>query len=98
MAVRRFGECWLIGLITLSGVLAIAVTLTIGWRPFIGPKKRTLTSRTFERTPQRLERGRYIATDLSGCISFHSEHNWAAPGTPIVPGSEGSGTIQPETD
>ena len=98
MAVRRFGKWLLIGLITLAGVLAIAVTLTIGWRPFIGPKKRTLNGRTFERTPQRLERGRYIATALSGCIYCHSQHNWAAPGTPVVPGSEGSGSIQPETD
>ena len=29
MAVRRFGKWLLIGLITLAGVLAIAVTLTI---------------------------------------------------------------------
>jgi hypothetical protein len=92
------GKWLLIGGIVLAGVLAIAITLTIGWRPFVGPKARPLTSRTFERTPQRLERGRYIATALSGCLYCHSHHDWAAPGMPIVPGTEGAGEIQPETD
>ncbi len=94
----RLGNCLLIGVMVLAGVLAIAITLTIGWRPFIGPKARPLSRRTFERTPQRLERGRYIATALSGCLYCHSRHDWAAPGTPIVRGSEGAGDVQPETD
>src|SRR5664279_468982 len=92
------GKWLLIGGIVLAGVLAIAITLTIGWRPFVGPKARPLTSRTFERTPQRLERGRYIAMALSGCLYCHSGHDWAAPGSPLVPGTEGAGEIQPETD
>ncbi len=94
----RLGKWLLISVMALAGVLAIAVTLTIGWRPLIGPKARPLSSRTFQRTPQRLERGRYIATALSGCLYCHSHHDWAAPGTPIVPGTEGAGEIQPETD
>jgi hypothetical protein len=94
----QLGKWLLIGVIALAGVLVIAVTLTIGWRPFIGPKARPLSSRTFERTPQRVERGRYIATALSGCLYCHSHHDWAAPGTPIVPGTEGAGEVQPEAD
>jgi hypothetical protein len=94
----RLGKWLLVGVVALAGVLAIAITLTIGWRPFIGPKARPLTSRTFERTPQRLERGRYIVTALSGCLYCHSRHDWAAPGAPIVPGTEGAGAVQPEAD
>src|SRR5712692_402591 len=94
----RLGKWLLVGLAALAGVLAIAVTLTIGWCPLIGPKARPLSGRTFQRTPQRLERGRYIATALSGCLYCHSHHDWAAPGTPIVPGAEGAGEIQPEAD
>ena len=94
----RVGKWLLFALIAIVACVAIAVTFTIGWRPFIGPKARPLTSRTFERTPQRLERGRYIATARSGCIYCHSPHDWKAPGTPIIAGSEGSGDIQPETD
>jgi mono/diheme cytochrome c family protein len=94
----RVAKWLLFALIALIACVAIAVTFTIGWRPFIGPKARPLTSRTFEHTPQRLERGRYIATARSGCIYCHSPHDWKAPGTPIIVGSEGSGDIQPETD
>jgi len=81
---------------TFAAVIAIAITFTIGWRPFIGPRARPLTVRTFESTPQRIERGRYIVTALSGCLYCHSQHNWASPGTPIVAGTEGAGSIQPE--
>ncbi|HKM84880.1 MAG TPA: c-type cytochrome [Terriglobales bacterium] len=96
--MRRLGKWLLIGGVALAAVLAIAVTLTIGWRPFIGPKARPLTRRTFERTPQRLARGRYIATALSGCVYCHSPHDWSAPGTPIIPGSEGAGEVLPYND
>lgn len=96
--MRRLGKWLLIGGVALAAVLAIAVTLTIGWRPFIGPKARPLTHRTFERTPQRLARGRYIATALSGCVYCHSHHDWSAPGTPIIPGLEGAGEVLPFND
>ena len=45
-------------------VLAIIISLTIGWRPFIGPRARPLNNRTFERTPQRLARGQYLVENL----------------------------------
>jgi len=94
----RFGKWLLISVVCLAVLFAAAVTLTIGWRPFIGPKTRPLSTRTFERTPQRLERGRYIATALSGCIYCHSKHDWAGPGTLIMPGSEGAGEVLPYND
>jgi len=91
----RLGKWLLLGILALAVFLAAAITFTIGWRPFIGPKARPLTSRSFERTPQRLERGRYIATALSGCIYCHSPHQWNAPGDPIVAGMEGAGEELP---
>ena len=94
----RVGKWAFTGVIVVVVGLVIAITLTIGWRPFIGPKARPLTSRTFERTPQRLERGRYIATALSGCLYCHSSHAWTAPGHPIVAGTEGAGEVMPFTD
>jgi mono/diheme cytochrome c family protein len=91
----RLGKWLGVALISLVILLFIAITLTIGWRPFLGPKARALSNRTFERTPQRLERGRYIATALSGCSYCHTPHNWTAPGTPFVEGMEGAGEIMP---
>jgi hypothetical protein len=96
--LSRLGKGLLIGFIALFVLIAIGITFTVGWRPFIGPNTRPLTSRKFDRTPQRLERGRYIATALSGCIYCHSPHDWTAPGTPIVAGMEGAGEVEPYAD
>lgn len=96
--MNRFAKIFLTLILVLVGLAVVAITFTIGWRPFIGPKARPLTARTFDRTPQRLERGRYIATALSGCIYCHSQHDWNAPGTPYVPGMEGTGAVMPETN
>jgi mono/diheme cytochrome c family protein len=80
-------------LIVVAGVaLVIApITLTIGWRPFIGPKARALTSRKFESTPQRLERGRYLVTGAVGCVGCHSQHDWNTHGAPVIPGTAAGG-------
>jgi len=94
----RLSQWLLTAACALGLLLAVAINFTIGWRPFLGPKARSLTARTFERTAQRLERGRYIATALSGCIYCHSSHDWNAPGTPLLPGKEGSGEILPYAD
>src|SRR5215831_14855062 len=96
--MKRFARWFLILVCGLLILLAVAVTFTIGWRPFLGPKARPLTSRTFERTPQRLERGRYIANALSDCMGCHSPHDWAAPDVPALPGKEGAGELMPTTD
>jgi cytochrome c553 len=96
--MSRLGKGLLIGWTAMLALIAIGITLTIGWRPFIGPRARPLTDRKFEATPDRLERGRYIATALSGCIYCHSPHDWKAPGTPFVAGMEGAGDVQPYAD
>ena len=94
----RVGKWLVAGVLCVVVLLATAITFTIGWRPFIGPKVRPLTNRAYERTPQRLERGRYIATALSGCIYCHSPHEWKMPGHPIVAGKEGTGEVLPYAD
>jgi mono/diheme cytochrome c family protein len=94
----RLGKWILWGLLGLVVLLAIGITATIGWRPFIGPRTRALTDRKFEATPQRLERGKYIATALSGCVYCHSPHDWKAEGTPMIAGKEGSGEVEPYGD
>jgi len=96
--MTRLGKGLLIGWVALIVLLAVGITFTIGWRPFFGPAARPLTNRTFERTPQRLERGRYLATALSGCVYCHSPHEWTAPGTPMTAGREGGGEVEPYAD
>jgi mono/diheme cytochrome c family protein len=93
--MRTLAKWLLILACAIVFLLAAGITFTIGWRPFLGPKARPLASRTFERTPQRLERGRYIATALSGCIYCHSPHDWNASDHPLLPGKEGAGEVLP---
>ena len=58
---------------SLLTVMAIAVTLTVGWRPVVGAKSRPLMDRHFERTPERLARGKYLVEGVAACFDCHSE-------------------------
>ncbi len=44
-----------------------------------------------EITPERIERGRYLAHDLLGCIDCHSERDWTKYSGPLIEGTEGKG-------
>jgi len=93
--MTRLGKGLLFSFLALVIIIVGGITFTIGWRPFFGPKVRPLTDRKFESTPQRLERGKYLA---SGCIYCHSQHDWQGSGTPIIAGMEGAGEVEPYTD
>ncbi len=58
--------------VLLTG-LAVLITVTIGWRPVLGARSRPLTDRRFERTPQRLERGKYLVNSVALCFDCHSQ-------------------------
>lgn len=57
---------------------------------------RPLTDVRFERTPERVERGRYLATAAIGCVLCHSERDRSQPGAPPVAGREFAGAILAE--
>ncbi len=86
--MKKLSRILLISVAALCVVAAVAITFTIGWRPFIGPKKRALTNRQFERTPERLARGRYLVQGLLGCEDCHSPKDWTKRGAPVLPGME----------
>lgn len=44
-----------------------------------------------ERTPERIERGRYLANSVTVCIDCHSTRDWSRFSGPIVRGTEGKG-------
>jgi mono/diheme cytochrome c family protein len=80
-------------LIVILALLIVGITFTIGWRPFIGPRTRALTNRTFEATPARLERGRYMVNAVYGCVACHSERDQNTPGWPPLGDKLGAGTL-----
>lgn len=93
--MHRVGKIAAITILVLVGVATLAITLTIGWRPFLGPRARPLTDRKFDPTPERLARGRYLAVGLMGCLDCHSPHDWNAPGGPPIESMLGAGEVHP---
>lgn len=91
--MKRWKKIALIVVGCLIVLLATGIQFTIGWRPFIGPRKRALTNRQFERTPERLARGRYLVRGLLDCEACHSPKEWTKRGAPIVAGKELSGQV-----
>ncbi len=74
-------------------VIMAAIQFTVGWRPFIGPRKRQTTDKHFEGTPERLARGRYLTRGLLGCDFCHTPRDWSRHGAPEVPGKELAGQV-----
>lgn len=89
--MKRAGKILRIGLPVLLLAIIAGITLTIGWRPFIGPRKRATTDRKFERTPERLARGRYLTLGVLGCENCHSSKDWIRHGAPMITGMEFAG-------
>jgi mono/diheme cytochrome c family protein len=88
----RIVKIFLYFLLGLVVVLSIAITATIGWRPFIGPKARPLTDRKFESTPERLARGEML---FGACVGCHSPHDWKTHEPTVLPGMKGAGMVMP---
>jgi len=71
--VKKLMRRLLIVVSVLVVVAGVGLPAVVGIRPFIGPKARPLTNRTFERTQARLERGRYLVTSAqTPCLMCHS--------------------------
>lgn len=92
--MKKLGKILLVCIIV---VVPIAITFTIGWRPFLGPRRRATTNAQFDRTPERLARGRYLVQGLLGCETCHSPKDWSQHGGPNLPGKELAGQVLPLT-
>src|SRR2546427_7544851 len=95
---RRWEKFAGITLLIIVTLIVAGITFTIGWRPFIGAKKRALTDRKFAATPQRLARGKYLVDGVMGCFGCHTDQDWSKPGAPPVAGREGSGHVWSDQD
>jgi cytochrome c553 len=89
--MRKLG----IVLLILVVVLAVAITFTIGWRPILGPRMRATTSRTFDRTPERLARGKYLFEAVAICTDCHTPHDNTSAAWPLLRDKEGAGQAFP---
>jgi mono/diheme cytochrome c family protein len=82
----------------IAYVVALVLTCTLRASAQSAPAPiaelaRPLTNRTFERTPARLARGRYLTEGVLQCFICHSDRDWNAPGAPPAPGLKGAGHV-----
>jgi mono/diheme cytochrome c family protein len=61
----------------------------------LGPASRTTVQAPakFDRTPVRLERGKYLTEGILQCFICHSDRDWSAPGAPPVVRLKGAGHV-----
>jgi mono/diheme cytochrome c family protein len=72
---KRVAKAGGYGAAVLVVLLAVGVTMTVGWRPVLGPRARAVTARRFEPTAARLERGRYLTEHVAACFACHSQYD-----------------------
>ncbi len=70
---------WLIGVV---GLLALIVIAGLVFFELILPRQQPAADITVELTPERIERGRYLAVNVLQCVDCHSERDWTLYGGP----------------
>jgi hypothetical protein len=87
MGMALWKKLVLVAAAVLVIAAVVAVQAVVGWRAvLLGPEARQLTDRTFEATPERLERGFYLVNSVHACVACHSERDWDVLGAPVVEG------------
>jgi len=76
-------------LYAVAAILAVAF-LVILYVLYFLPRIPVETIKV-EITPERLERGRYLAENVAQCLDCHSARDWSKFSAPAIPGSEGKG-------
>ena len=87
MHMKKIGKV-ILYLITTLFVLLLGV---ISYVSFFLPSVGNPEAITVERTPARIERGKYLATSVMLCVDCHSKRDWSKFSGPIIVGTEGQG-------
>jgi len=85
--MRRFLSIlrWALVGLTLLVVSGLAILL------LVFPRSAEPPDISIERTPERIDRGRYLVEHVANCLDCHSERDWSYYGGPVVPGTKGMG-------
>ena len=86
--MKRWLQMVLAVIFLLMVAVAVGAVKMLGPRAFLGPRARPLSAQTFERTPARLARGKYIVEGEMDCQGCHSPHDWTKHDAPTPPGME----------
>ncbi|MBI5524958.1 MAG: cytochrome c [Deltaproteobacteria bacterium] len=75
----------------LSNVLKAGAVLLLAASAGCFVKSIPVPQITVKATPEKLDRGRYLAEHVTGCIDCHSERDWGRYSGPMKPGTAGKG-------
>ena len=82
-------------ILKIMGILAIVIIIgAVGFTIYLKsafPKVDPPPDMKVEITPERVERGKYLANHVMVCIDCHSTRDWSKFAGPITPGTEGKG-------
>ena len=76
--------------VTVS-IFLILVCTGVGYIKFLLPNVGEAPELKVEITPDRVERGKYLAHSVTVCMDCHSKRDWSVFSGPITPGTLGAG-------
>src|SRR5690606_38167158 len=79
----------MLGVIAL--VLLLVVVLAGVYVKAVLPRTGEPETLTIERSPERIERGKYLANHVAVCMDCHGTRDWSLFSGPMRPGVEGAG-------
>ena len=75
----------------IVGVIILLICAGIGYVKMALPDVGDAPDLKVEITPERVERGKYLANSVTVCMDCHSTRDWTQFAGPLVPGTEGIG-------
>lgn len=72
-------------LLIAFALAALAITTGGTYVGTYSPSQRPAPELTIERTADRIERGRYLVENVTGCMQCHADRNWSLYGGPAKP-------------
>jgi hypothetical protein len=66
-------------LLLLTTVVTVAAIFVVR----VPPKQRPASTEVVERTPERIERGRYLVNNVFGCMDCHAKRDYTRYGAPV---------------
>lgn len=78
-------------LVWVGLILVIALVSGMGYVKYALPNVGEASDLKVEATPERIERGKYLANHITNCMDCHSTRDWSKFSGPLVEGTVGMG-------
>jgi hypothetical protein len=85
-------------LLKLLGVIVVLFLGAFAYFYFRSPETAPPLNIVVDKSPERVERGKYIFTHVSDCDFCHSEQDITRLALPIIESTRGQGKLMPDTD